>query len=83
MKPHRVAGVGKIIVRNNTAIKEVNQTVRGSAYMKIPGMLIAIHQAGYEESILRINKDHPYLLRIEDQIALLKKTIPNIRIEKV
>jgi len=83
MKKHRVAGVGKIEIDGNTVIKDINQTVPGSAYMKIPGMVIAIHQAGYERTILRINKNNPYMMRIEDQVALLKKTIPNIHIVKV
>lgn len=82
-KTHRVAGVGNIEVQGNTVIKTVNQSVIGTAYQKIPGMLIAIHQAGYERTILRINKNNPYMLRIEDQVAFLKKSIPNISIEKV
>lgn len=78
----QVAGVGKLEVNGDTVIKTIKQTVNGSAYMKIPGMVIAIQQAGYTNTILRINKTHPYLKRIETQISLLKKAIPNISIEE-
>jgi len=77
-----VAGVGRVEVKGDTIIKTITQTTTGSAYMKIPGMVIAIQQAGYTNTILRINKSHPYMTRIETQISLLKQAIPNISIEK-
>lgn len=79
----RIAGVGNVDIVNDVVYKTVEQNMLGSAYMKIPGQMIAIKQAGYDRIVLRVNRDHPYLSRIETQLSLLVHEIPHIRIEKI
>lgn len=79
---NRVAGVSNVRFEGNTAIKTIRQVTKGSAYQKIPGQVIAMHNAGFNRIVLEINRDHPYMLRIEDQVSTLRNMIPNIIIEK-
>ena len=79
----RIAGVGNVDIVNDVVYKTVEQNMLGSAYMKIPGQMIAIKQAGYDHIVLRVNRDHPYMSRIETQLSLLVHEIPNIKIEKI
>lgn len=80
----KIKGVGKIMVtEDNTIIKDCFQEVSGSAYMKIAGFVIAIHNAGYDKIIIRLNNNHPYLDEVVQQIETLSKYIPNLRADVI
>lgn len=77
-----IAGVGKVNITNGVVTKVLSLNTNGSAYMKIPGQICAIKQAGYSRIRLRINKSCPYLSRIETQVSLMRQIVPQIDIEK-
>lgn len=78
----RIPGVGNLEVVNDLVIKRIEQTTDGSVYMKIPGQMIAIKQAGYNRVLLQVNRNHPYLPRIETQLSSIAHMFDEISIEK-
>ena len=63
------------------AIKTVSQSVKGTAYMKIPGLLIDIWNHGHNFITLRINNNHPYIPQVRLKVQFLQRTIPGLRME--
>lgn len=76
MTPEAIKGVRSVTYDDHTARLTVNQTVSGSAYMKVYGWVIRLYYAGFDKVIIVVNEDHPALEDVR-QIALeLKGILP-------
>lgn len=76
-KPEKIQGVRDVYFDDHTARLVVSQTVPGSAYMKIYGWVVRLYYAGFDNTIIILNEDHPCKEQIKEIVRELKGVLPN------
>lgn len=76
-KPEKIQGVRDVYFDDHTARLVVSQGVPGSAYMKIYGWVVKLFYAGFDNTIIILNEDHPHTDKIKDIVRELRGVLPD------
>ena len=74
--PEKIQGVRDVYFDDHTARLIVAQNVSGSSYMKVYGWVIKLFYAGFDNTIVILNEDHPHSDKIKEIIRELKGVLP-------
>jgi hypothetical protein len=82
----KITGVRQIEVdpiNPHIIFKSYHQTVSGSAWKKIGTDILLIHKAGYDDIIIKYNRNHPYKKDMHYIVNALQSIIPNLKIMEI